>query len=157
MKKAAASKLFILSLVIIAGAAVEAGAQTINGSIGNGTVKRGGAARAVIVMDIPGELHVNSNRPNSEYSIPTTIKVSASGIRLSRINFPRGKNRKFEFSDNPVNVYEGRVSFPFTVTVPATFKGNTVRVRAVVRYQACTEEVCYPPKNRDITLTARVL
>lgn len=156
MKKAFVNKILILSVIALAGAALEARAQTVNGSIGNGTIKRGGSERAVIIMDIPAELHVNSNRPNSEYSIPTTIKISGTGIRLSRINFPRGKNRKFEFSDNPVNVYEGRVAFPFTVTVPANFKGNTVRVRAVVRYQACTEEVCYPPKNKDITLTARV-
>ncbi len=157
MKISAIGKIFVLSAMIIAGAALQSNAQTINGSIGNGTVKRGGSVRAVLVMDIPSELHVNSNRPNSEYSIPTTITVSGTGIRLSRINFPPGKNRKFEFSDNPVNVYEGRVRFPFTVTVPATFKGNTIRVRAVVKYQACTEEVCYPPKNKDITLTARVL
>lgn len=157
MKKAFLNKILILSVIALAGAAFETSAQTVVGSIGNGTIKRGGSARAVIVMDIPSELHVNSNRPNSEYSIPTTIKVSGAGVRLSRINFPPGKNRKFEFSDNPVNVYEGRVSFPFTVTVPANFKGNTIRVRAVVKYQACTEEVCYPPKNKDITLTARVL
>jgi hypothetical protein len=55
-----------------------------------------------------------------------------------------------------INVYEGRVNFPFTVTVPENFKGNTVRVNVAVRYQACTEEVCYPPKTKNVTLTARV-
>jgi len=108
------------------------------------------------MLSIPGGLHVNSNRPNSEYAIPTTARVSGTGVRVSGVTFPRGKNRKFQFSENSINVYDGTVRFPFTVTVPATFKGNIVRVRAVVRYQACTDEVCYPPKSKEITLTARV-
>lgn len=131
-------------------------AQTITGTLGNGTVSRGLAAKGTIVLSIPGGLHVNSNRPNNEYSIATTARITGTGIKAARISFPRGKNRKFQFSENTINVYEGRVSFPFTVTVPANFKGNVVRLRAVVRYQACTDEICYPPKSKEIMLTARV-
>lgn len=130
--------------------------QTVSGSIGKGSVARGSAARGTIVLSIPGGLHVNSNRPNNEYQIPTSVRLTGSGVRVSAVRYPRGRDRKFQFSENTINVYEGRVSFPFTVTVPAGFKGNTVRVRAVVRYQACTEEVCYAPKNKEVTLTARV-
>jgi thiol:disulfide interchange protein len=70
--------------------------------------------------------------------------------------YPRGKNRKFGFSEDTLNVYENRAVFNFNVSVPANYKGNAVKVRAVVRYQACTDEVCYPPKNKEITLTAQV-
>ena len=129
-------------------------AQTFSGSIGN--VARGGSARGTIVMDIPGGLHVNSNRPNSEYAIPTVVRVSAPGAKITSIGYPRGKSRRFQFSEDAINVYEGRTVFNFNVSVPANYKGNTVKVRAVVRYQACTDEVCYPPKNKEITLTARV-
>ena len=141
--------------ILTAGAAF-ASAQTVSGSIGNGTVARGASARGSIVLSIPGGLHVNSNRPRSEYAIPTTVRLSGTGVRVSAPTFPRGVNRKFQFSENVINVYEGTVRFPFTVNVPAGFKGDTVRVRAVVRYQACTDEVCYPPRTREVTLTARV-
>lgn len=147
---------FAFVLVLFAANIYQTQAQTVNGSIGNGTAKRGGATRASIVIDIPAGLHVNSNRPSSQYAIATTVKVSSSGVKVGAVNYPRGHNRKFEFSEQPINVYEGRVSFPFNVTVPANFRGNTVKVRAVVRYQACTNEVCYPPKNKEVTLTARV-
>jgi hypothetical protein len=46
--------------------------------------------------------------------------------------------------------------FQFQRPRSGEFKGNAVKVRAVVRYQACTDEVCYPPKNKEITLTAKV-
>ncbi len=131
-------------------------AQTVTGSIGNGSVQRGRAVQASVVLNIPGELHVNSNRPNSEYAIPTTVRLTATGARTGAVRYPRGINRKFQFSESPINVYEGRVTFPFTVTVPANFRGQTIKVRAVVKYQACTNEICYPPRSKEVTLTARV-
>ena len=130
--------------------------QSVSGSITGGSVTRGGSAKGSIVLSIPGGLHVNSSRPASEYAIPTTVRLSGAGVRISGPTFPRGVNRKFQFSENTINVYEGTVRFPFTVTVPTGFKGDTVRLRAVVRYQACTDEVCYPPRNKEITITARV-
>ena len=136
--------------------AAAAGAQNISGSITGGAVTRGGSARGMITMSIPGGLHVNSDRPSSEYSIPTTVSISSRGVKISRVSYPRGANRKFGFSETPINVYQGTVRFPFTVTVPAKYRGRTISLRAVVRYQACTNEVCYPPKNKEITFTARV-
>lgn len=134
-----------------------ANAQSISGSIANGTVTKGKAARATVVLSIPGGLHVNSSRPGSEYAIPTTVRASANGVRIGAITYPRGRNRKFGFSESAINVYEGRTSFTFPVTVPVNFNGSTVRVNVKVRYQACTDEVCYPPKTKNLTLTARVL
>ncbi len=143
-----------LSLIFLAGVCLEANAQTFSGSLG--TIKRGGAAKGTIVMSVPGGLHVNSSRPNSEYAIPTVVRISAAGVKVGAVGYPRGKTRKFGFSEDSINVYEGRTVFNFNIAVPENFKGNIVKVRAVVRYQACTDEVCYPPKSKEITLTAKV-
>ena len=151
-------KNFLFVVLISVFSCAAASAQTVTGSIGKGTVERGKTARGSVVLNIPGGLHVNSSRPASEFAIATVVKVSgASGVRVTGLTYPKGKNRKFAFSENTINVYEGRVSFPFTVTVPASFKGKTIRVTASVRYQACTDEVCYPPKTKNITLTAAVM
>jgi DsbC/DsbD-like thiol-disulfide interchange protein len=151
MKKIIFTALFFASALF---SVAEINAQTISGSIPS--VKRGGSTRGTIVMSIPGGLHVNSNRPSGEYYIPTSVRLSGAGLKFGAISYPRGTNRKFEFSETTINVYEGRVTFTFNVTVPANFKGNTIKVRAVVKYQACTNEVCYPPKSKEITLTANV-
>ncbi|HEX6278531.1 MAG TPA: protein-disulfide reductase DsbD domain-containing protein [Pyrinomonadaceae bacterium] len=147
-----------LFLLIVAGFvfATAASAQEVSGSISGGTVQKGKSARGTVVLSIPGGLHTNSNKPGNRYQIPTTVRLSSAGARVSGPTYPRGVNRKFQFSDTVINVYEGTVRFPFTVTVPAGFRGNTVSVRAIVRYQACTDEVCYPPRNKEITMTARV-
>ena len=148
--------LILIALFVFSLSAAELRAQSISGSITGRAVAKGSTARGVVTMSIPGGLHVNSNRPSSEYAIPTTVRITGQGIRVRSVSYPRGQNRKFDFSENLINVYEGTVRFPFTFSVPAGFRGNTVRLRAVVRYQACTNEVCYPPKNKEITLTARV-
>jgi len=153
MKKLLFSQL--LFLIFLAGVCIESNAQTFSGSIG--TIKRGSAAKGTIVMSVPGGLHVNSSRPNSEYAIPTVVRVSASGAKVGVVGYPRGKNRKFGFSEDSINVYEGRTVFNFNIAVPANFKGNVLKIRAVVRYQACTNEVCYAPKSKEITLTAKVI
>lgn len=131
-------------------------AQTVSGSIGNGLVSRGSTARGSVVINIPKGLHVNSNNPNSKYAIPTSIRLSGASLRFGAVKYPRGHDRKFVFSESPINVYEGRVPVTFSVTVPSNFRGNSIRVRATVRYQACTEEICYPPRTKEVTLTARV-
>ncbi|HQZ95039.1 MAG TPA: protein-disulfide reductase DsbD N-terminal domain-containing protein [Pyrinomonadaceae bacterium] len=157
MKKIVLRSISSVLFLIATGVVANVSAQSVSGSIGNGTIEKGKATRGTIVLSIPGGLHANSNRPGSEYAIPTTVRLSGPGIKVGGVSYPRGKNRKFSFSSDTINVYEGRVSFPFTVTVPATFKGSSIRVNASIRYQACNDEVCYPPKTKEVTLTARVL
>jgi thiol:disulfide interchange protein DsbD len=146
----------LLAAVFVCGLVSSAEAQSVSGSIAGGTVTRGKAAHATVVLSIPGGLHVNSNRPTGEYAIPTTVRATAKGARIGRVTYPRGRNRKFDFSETPINVYEGSPTFRFDVTVPQTYTGKTISVRVVVNYQACTNEVCYPPKSKDITLRANV-
>ena len=147
---------FIFTLLIVAAAVASADAQTVTGSLADSAVSRGTTVKGSIVLNIPEGLHVNSNKPDSEYAIPTTVRISGVGIKPGGIEYPEGTNRKFQFSETELNVYEGEINIPFSIVLPRGFRGDTITVKAVVRYQACTEEVCYPPKTRNITLTANV-
>lgn len=147
---------FLFFMLMAAGSLSSVTAQTVTASVPGGAVSRGKATRATVTLSIPGGLHVNSNRPASEYAIPTTVRASARGASVGAVRYPRGVNRKFEFSQDTINVYEGRVSFSFPVTVPANFRGDSIRIDVNVRYQACTNEVCYPPRNKSVTVNARV-
>lgn len=148
--------IFVAVLLLAPALGGAAFGQGVSGSIGKGSVKRGSSAVGRVVLSIPGELHVNSNNPRSKYAIPTTVRVTSADAVVGSVRFPAGKTKKFSFSETPINVYEGTVAFTFRVRVPASFKGDTVRVRAAVRYQACNDEVCFPPRTREVTLTARV-
>ncbi|MEZ5306418.1 MAG: protein-disulfide reductase DsbD family protein [Pyrinomonadaceae bacterium] len=131
-------------------------AQTVSGSISNGRVSKGKTVRGVVTLNIPKGLHVNSYKPNSKYAVPTTVTLTSPDGRVYGLTYPAGKSKKFGFSDSPISVYENRASFGFKFAVPSRYSRKTVRVKAVVRYQACTDEVCYAPKSKTIWITAVV-
>jgi len=145
-----------IAVMFVAIVGINSSAQTVSGTLEDIAIVKGANVKGIIILNIPQELHVNSNKPNSEYAIPTSVRITAPGLNLGEIEYPEGKNKKFQFSDAELNVYEGEVSFPFSVTVPRNFRGSTLTVKAVVRYQACTDEVCYPPKNKEVVITAAV-
>ncbi len=146
----------LAAVVAVSGYFTGLKAQSVSGSIRGGSVTRGSAGRASVTLSIPAGLHVNSHRPNGEYMIATTVTARSNGAKIGAVSYPRGRNRKFGFSESLLNVYEGRVTFGFNVTVPSTYRGRTVTVNVSVKYQACTNEVCYSPKTKQLTLTAKV-
>ncbi len=159
MKKHFIKLFFPTILVLATGVFSQISAQTVKGSIAGGVIRRGGGARATIVLSIPAGLHANSNRPGSPNLIATVVRASSKEVIVGAVMYPRGINRRFAFqddSDKPLNVYQGRTAFSFNINVPANFKGGAVKVRAVVQYQTCNEEACFPPKQQELTLTARV-
>jgi len=153
-----AFKLFFF-LVVGASCALFANAQTISvsGSIEKSSVKRGTTGKGSLVLSIPAELHINSSKPTSEYMIPTKIGLSSREVKNIKFRYPKGKDIKFDFSEEAINVYDGKTIIKFSFTVPKTLKPKTVKIRALVSYQACTNELCYPPQKTGIFLTAKVL
>ena len=147
----------IVAALIVFGCCLVVNAQSVSGSIANGSVTRGTPARATVYLNVPAGLHVNSSRPSGEYMIATRVTASGgAGVKVGTVKYPRGRDRKFDFSEHAINVYEGRVAFTFPVTVPAAYTGTSVAVRVSVKFQACTNEACYAPKTKTIKLSARV-
>lgn|SRR5690606_39196915 len=146
-----ASLLFVL---VVLGSAVHA--QEVSASIPNNTLRRGRAVQVTVTLDIPHGLHVNSHRPRGEYLIATVVTPTGGGLRYGTVRYPAGHDKVFGFSRNALNVYEGRVTFSFPVRVPKDFRKDMAHFRVAVRYQACTDEVCYSPKTKRINLSARV-
>lgn len=152
MKKLIVTSLFLFIVFF----AVRIQAQTVSGSLSKNIVKRGTTINGKIVLEIPDELHVNSSIPENEFTIPTTVKLSGNGIRITKLKYPKGIDKKFEFSETPINIYEKRVEMNFSFFVPRTFKGRIVKIRAVVGFQPCSTEVCYPQKKQTVILTATI-
>jgi hypothetical protein len=144
----------IFATVLVVTGQLSAIAQEINVSLAEGPVTSGSTLRGTIRLSIPEGLHVNSNKPSSEYLIATTVRLSGEGVKIGKIDYPEGQNRKFQFSDRELNVYEGEIAIPFSVSILKSFKRKPISMKALVSYQACTEEVCYPPKKKEIVITA---
>jgi DsbC/DsbD-like thiol-disulfide interchange protein len=115
--------------------------------------QRGRPVRVSIVIDIPGGYHINSSRPLESYLIATSVKVEPeNGLRAGAVSYPRPLLKSFKFSRKQLSVYEGQVRLKFNVTVPADYSDGSAKVKARVRLQSCNDEVCFPPKNYDVSL-----
>ncbi|MET0649017.1 MAG: protein-disulfide reductase DsbD domain-containing protein [Pyrinomonadaceae bacterium] len=133
----------------------------INGFFSVDPAQQGSTFQAAVVMDIPRGLHVNANKPLGKYAVPTVVRVDAPrGFRVTPVTYPRGSVRTFSFGGADATrlaVYEGRTVFRFNVSVPAGHPLGVETVRVGVRFQSCTDEVCYPPAGRDLNLRIAVV
>jgi thiol:disulfide interchange protein len=133
----------------------------VNGFLSVDRAQQGGSFQGAVVMDIPSGLHVNANRPLNKYSLPTVVKIDAPrGFRVTPVSYPRGSARTFSFGGGEatrVAVYEGSAVFRFSVSVPASQPFGVETLRVSVRFQSCTDEVCYPPTTRTLELPVPVV
>jgi DsbC/DsbD-like thiol-disulfide interchange protein len=150
-----------LPLFLLSAAASTARAQadvSVRGFYAANKAQQGRSVQAVIVLDVPEGYHVNANKVGNKFSIPTTVKIDApEGVRVGAVSFPRGTVRTLKFSKDPLALYEGRAILRFDANFPAAFKTGETELRARVRYQACNDEVCYPPVTREITMPIAVV
>jgi DsbC/DsbD-like thiol-disulfide interchange protein len=156
-----AISLSLPAALLVCAAASTARAQAdvgINGFYSANRAQQGRSVQAVVVLDVPSGYHINANRVGNKFSIPTTVKIEApEGARVSAVSYPRGAVRMLKFSKEPLALYERRAVLRFNVTFPAVFKAGETELRARVRYQACNDEVCYPPVTREITMPIAVV
>lgn len=130
----------------------------VNGFYATNKAQQGRTVQAAIVLDIPPGFHVNANRVPNKFSVPTTVRIETpDGVRASAVTFPRAKVQKLGFSKEPLALFDGRAIMRFNVTFPANFQTGVTELKAKVRYQACNNEICYPPTTREITMPIAVV
>ena len=89
--------------------------------------------------------HVNSHTPKSEFLIPTVVTLQpAAGVKAGELQYPHGMPYSFATDPNTkLDVYAGT----FTVKVPVVASAGQHAVDATLKYQACDNASCFPPKT----------
>lgn len=130
---------------------------SVSGSLTPDKTKKGRTIKGSVVMDIPSGLHVQSNKPLDKFLIATKLDLETpSGMRVGPISYPRALMRNLKFSKAAVAVYEGRATIRFTVGVPANYNGGSGEIKGKLRFQACTDESCFPPVTREVKMWLNV-
>ena len=116
-------------------------------TVSNVEVQAGKTGQAAVRLAIKEGYHINAN-PASQYQIATLLTIEPSdGLTAGAPVYPPSLTRKFQFSEQPLAVYEkeATINVPVTATTAAA-KGER-NVSARLKFQACDEQVCYPPKT----------
>jgi DsbC/DsbD-like thiol-disulfide interchange protein len=139
--------------------AAQSGNVGVNGFFSVDPAQQGSTFQAAVVLDIPRGLHVNANKPLGKYAVPTKVTIEPPrGFRVTPVSYPRGKVMSFPFAPNEkLAVYEGLTPLRFNVTVPPNQELGVARIRVVVNYQACTDDVCFPPKKAELNLPIAIV
>ena len=97
----------------------------------------------------PG-LHINSHTPRQEELIPTTLTIPAgAGVRLDGVGYPPGMEFTLPLAPTTkLSVYSGEIILQARIVAAP---GDHL-VEARLRYQACDNNACMPPK----TITAAI-
>ncbi|HYO82283.1 MAG TPA: protein-disulfide reductase DsbD domain-containing protein [Bryobacteraceae bacterium] len=109
-----------------------------------------------LTISIRSGYHVNSHTPADEYLIPLKISFAPSNLQVSDVTYPTPKMQKFQFSAKPVSVFEGDVKASAKVRVPATVPAGTTHLNGKLRYQACNDRMCLPPRTLDVKVPVEI-
>jgi hypothetical protein len=100
--------------------------------------------------------HVNSTTPTDEYLIPLRLTFTEGPLQVSDIVFPKPKMQTFEFATKPMSVYEGDIRTSAKLKVPATATAGLQTIVGKLRYQACNDRMCLPPRTLDIKVPVEI-
>jgi len=114
--------------------------------------------KIAIKVSIEDEWHINSDKPNEDFLIPSSLMIDTSlGFSLSKIKFPKAHDITLGFSETPLSVYEGDVYIGAILRVPADIQVGEVSLVIEFEFQACDNATCLPPTSVFDTLKLNIV
>src|SRR4051812_34877339 len=119
---------------------------------------KGKSAPVTLSFRVASGFHINSNKPNSELLIPTVLKLSPpTDLSLGNIQYPSGEELSFAFSpDEKLSVYTGNFVVQATARSIGAIRPGSYRVHGELKFQACDNSACYPPKSIPVSFDVHV-
>jgi len=110
-----------------------------------------GKARAVeLHFRVAPGLHINSHHPKDSFLIPTTFSLpEGAGVELVSAEYPAGVEYTLPADPSTkLTVFTGE----FAIETRLTATAGDHLVQAKLRYQACDETQCMPPKTITVPI-----
>lgn len=112
----------------------------------------GSIFQVAVIAILKPDWHVNSHQPTLEYLIPTQLILQpTAGLTFGEVVYPESIRLKFDFAEEELDVYEGRVIMRFPVVVAADINGEQY-IKGSFQYQACNNSICLAPAQEDFSI-----
>jgi DsbC/DsbD-like thiol-disulfide interchange protein len=117
--------------------------------------KRNAAVQTKIPVSILPGYHVNNNAPLDKLLIPLEVTWTSLGaLEGAQVSFP--KPETITVAGEKTLVFTGNFDLPVNFKVSAKAPGGPGIATGKLRYQACSEKACYPPKNIEFNVPYQV-
>jgi Thiol:disulfide interchange protein DsbD, N-terminal len=127
-------------------------------SASNVVVAPGRSAPVHFTFRVQDPYHINSSQPMQEELIPTQLHFSLPGeVAVGKVQYPAGKLMSFPFDPSTkLSVYSGDVVISAVFIAPLKAATGTYTIHGELKYQACDNNSCYPPKKLPFTFNVKV-
>ena len=120
------------------------------------SIKRGETVMFRLPVKMAAGYHVNSNTPAEAYLIPLRLTWDAQPLQAANIAFPKPVMEKYAFSEKPLSVFTSDFAIETSFTAPASAQPGLAMALGKLRYQACTDKLCLPPKTIEVRLPVEI-
>ena len=121
------------------------------------TAKAGSNAEVKLQVQLRPGYHANSNTPSDEYLIPMRLTWNPGPLETAEVVYPKGQMEKYSFSETPLSVYTGDFQILTRFKIAASAAPGPATVAGKLRYQACNDRMCLPPKTVDVSLPVDIV
>lgn len=123
------------------------------------TIHPGKTATVTLTFRVAGNFHINSHKPLDELLMPTTLSLSPpTEIMISKVTYPEGELLNFPFSpESKLSVYSGDFKITALVRAARDMPKGTFRVHGDLKFQACNDRQCFPPKTQPMYFDVHVI
>lgn len=118
--------------------------------------KRNSTAAARLTVNLAPGYHVNSNTPSESYLIPLRLTWTSGVLEPGDVAYPKPTMEKYEFSPKPISVFTGRFDLVTRLKAPAHAPVGPGVMLGRLRYQACNDKACFPPKTIEVKLPYQI-
>ena len=115
-------------------------------------VKRGSTVEVKLTFALQQGYHANSNSPSEDYLIPLRLTWEKGVLESGEIVYPKAQLEKYEFSPKPLSVFTGAFDIVTKFKAPTAAPDGPNLMTGKLRYQACNNNSCLPPKTLEVKL-----
>ena len=120
------------------------------------TIQRGAAGEVKIKAQLQPGFHVNSNTPSEDYLIPLKLTWAKEPLEAGQVVYPKPQSEKYDFSPTPLSVFSGNFEIGTRFKAPASARNGPAIMNGKLRYQACNNRECLPPRTIDVAVTLEI-
>ena len=113
-----------------------------------------GCACVGLRLDVAKGWHINahvlSEASRGALTETDVIFEEGPGFVVSGRRYPKGSVYESDFSDGPLDVYDGRVEASFDLKAADNLRPGSYELRGRLKVQACNEEFCLGPAEKPV-------
>ena len=159
-------RLGCLAIAVLAGWTAPVNAQvkrptpTVTAEAVPGGVSPGSSARLRLKIVLPPGLHVQSDKPRDPSLVQTKLSLTPpSGVSIGRTTYPKPMDLAQPGGSEPLSVFSGTFTIEVPIGIGKSVQAGTITIPGELRYQSCTDQVCFPPSRAllswRVTVTSR--